>query len=1330
MSKNEIKMTNNLHSFVIIVLHLSCTILCDSDNQYRINDGGFLFSISRTIVSGKNETVCVSLHETPLPARIVIDFKWREKHSSSTRNLEAEHSCFEVFVPRLEIKDPIFVNLRIQVHSNGAVQNAHNQNPLVMLPTKVVKTFIDTDRGVYKPGDKVKFRIIVLDQKLLPVSTKISEIKIVNPLDVTVAVWEEVVLDNGLVSLEYGMVQESMIGTWKIQISGKSKSFEVSKYTLPRFKINLVYPQMIYRNTKSINIHVCAQYSYGRNVEGLAFVKIFDSLGHMRPIHVLKEMKDGCGNFEFTSEDLVLAQVNEKLITRDQKMFVQITATVSERGTNRIELANARSQVKLQAYSMKFTSHPVFKPGLPYHGKLKFSDIHADLSKELVEICYNIAIKKSWNYVNDEQCSNFTVDGRNIIPFSILPMTSKVIHMNLNARSLNHSNIGDSFLAVRLFSPSNSYIDLQQTVAKKEENECRPSQQFKVIFTADALNDNENITFYYMIKSSSQIFKLRKIRHQVKKFFPDYLHTLRNIVGGRHSFSKLGTSFDNFTLKFKLDKRVITNYQLLVYYVTRTGETVADTKNVNVEPCLMKVKVKWSQKLMVPGATANLRIDTGAHSWCSVSAIDKSTKFLSTNHRTLSLAALIESFALNEKSEFHSERQNCVMPERKKVKVATLSYEPVIANETVKRTKRHVYSFSEDFDAYDIINNFGSLIITNLKLVTKTCYNGPLLKHTKQVQFLTDQYENQDEDQLVSIRSNFPETWIWELVPVRGSVQLKRHLPHSISSWTTNVLCISDVEGIGFSEETEITSFQSFFVDILAPHTVKREEVFYLYAHVSNYWNHKFPIRITLQMSTGLELRDEDEKLSVSFCLSENYTISHKFPLKATELGTVNVSVTAKTDHQFPYDCGPETILSKKDSVLKKILVEPEGYPMKETKSALLCSEDSSPPTNVSWYITVPANIISETFKSHISLNGDLLGKTIENLEDLLDVPMGCGEQIMASVAPNLYVLRYLNATNKLKKSVRQRILRNLKIGYQRILNYVHKDGSFSAFGYHDPMGSMFLTTFVVKILQEAKEYIYVNQRIIDKAVAWIFENQLENGCFNTMLHVFQDMGGTSRENSTAGLTAYVILSLLEANIEVPKLVQTDAKYCIRSQHNPDKYSLALSCYAMFKLRWYHEADKTLKKLLAVSDQHQNMMWWSHKGNSTSASDIETTSYALLSLLHQNTSENMANALAVVRWLSSKFESKGSFKSTQDTVVALDALTRYLGMVKSEYLNLNLDVETTYGKQNLMISDSDVLKSRRINLKQNSGQVTIKIRGNGCVLAQVGDTILLPQKHT
>lgn len=73
-------------------------------------------------------------------------------------------------------------------------------------------------------------------------------------------------------------------------------------------------------------------------------------------------------------------------------------------------------------------------------------------------------------------------------------------------------------------------------------------------------------------------------------------------------------------------------------------------------------------------------------------------------------------------------------------------------------------------------------------------------------------------------------------------------------------------------------------------------------------------------------------------------------------------------------------------------------------------------------------------------------------------------------------------------------------------MDYVHDDGSFSAFGYHDKDGSMFLTAFVIRTLKMAKSYIYVDKHVLERATQWIVNNQLENGCFPAVSHVFQYM--------------------------------------------------------------------------------------------------------------------------------------------------------------------------------------------------------------------------------
>ncbi|KAJ8978718.1 hypothetical protein NQ317_015966 [Molorchus minor] len=557
---------------------------------------------------------------------------------------------------------------------------------------------------MYKPGDRVKFRIFAIDEQLLPQNSKIKEIKIKNPLDITVAVWENVTPENGLVSLEYQMVTESITGKWRIECAGETKSFQILRYVLPRFQISLFYPRLIYYKTNLLNVTVCGHYSYGRPVRGLAFIKITDSHNIMTPIQKIKEMNNGCGEFTLTSEEHTFSKVKEKYPMYDPKIHIHITATVTEKGTSRIDMTTGKSLVFLKPYTMKIVGSSIFQPGLPYLAKIRFSNVQVNLSNEAFEVCYNLAIKKSWNYLNKEQCSNFSINEDNTVDFYILPMKSNVLHIHFNARSLNHTDIGDSFMAVRLYSPSTSYIFLEQRILEKNPDECRPPQQFAVYYTTNNLNENEIVTFYYMIKSRNQIFKLRKINHVVKKNISDYPNNLENVVGEMNKFTSTHAAVDSFIIKFKLDKRVGTNYALLVYYVTHAGETVALTKTIEIEPCLMEVDAKWLLKQVVPGAAATLNIKTKTHSLCSVSAIDKSTKFLSGNNQPkFDGYSLFKSFS-GEREAPVSTRKSCVVPTRKYNQAASLFLNNENENTMwdLRRRKRHVYSFSEDYDSYDI----------------------------------------------------------------------------------------------------------------------------------------------------------------------------------------------------------------------------------------------------------------------------------------------------------------------------------------------------------------------------------------------------------------------------------------------------------------------------------------------------------------------------------------------------------------------------------------------------------------------------------------------------
>lgn len=50
----------------------------------------------------------------------------------------------------------------------------------------------------------------------------------------------------------------------------------------------------------------------------------------------------------------------------------------------------------------------------------------------------------------------------------------------------------------------------------------------------------------------------------------------------------------------------------------------------------------------------------------------------------------------------------------------------------------------------------------------------------------------------------------------------------------------------------------------------------------------------------------------LSKCFQKNSTATHVVKLKATKIGTVTVTVLAEADNNFPEECGPETIISKR----------------------------------------------------------------------------------------------------------------------------------------------------------------------------------------------------------------------------------------------------------------------------------------------------------------------------------------------------------------------------------------------------------------------------------
>jgi hypothetical protein len=90
--------------------------------------------------------------------------------------------------------------------------------------------------------------------------------------------------------------------------------------------------------------------------------------------------------------------------------------------------------------------------------------------------------------------------------------------------------------------------------------------------------------------------------------------------------------------------------------------------------------------------------------------------------------------------------------------------------------------------------------------------------------------------------------------------------------------------------------------------------------------------------------------------------------------------------------------------------------------------------------------------------------------------------------------------------------------------------------------------------------------------------------------------GGLTGETSSAALTAYVLISLLETGLPLPSSVISNCMFCLKGESDPDIYTLVLTTYAFTLLGEREMAEESLERLLSTATRQQDLCWWEKSG--------------------------------------------------------------------------------------------------------------------------------------
>ena len=185
-------------------------------------------------------------------------------------------------------------------------------------------------------------------------------------------------------------------------------------------------------------------------------------------------------------------------------------------------------------------------------------------------------------------------------------------------------------------------------------------------------------------------------------------------------------------------------------------------------------------------------------------------------------------------------------------------------------------------------------------------------------------------------------------------------LPHTITNWVGRALCVSESHGFGMSSPSEIEAFQPFFLELHLPYSVKRTEKLKLKVSVFNYATQSLPIRLTLAQSETIQLvpngNDSLIDYSAQLCILPKSNLVHHFVVYANQLGRHNVTVSAAIDDLFPTECGSSSVVFQgaRDSVVKELLVQPEGFPVERLYSHMACPKgkfNSTQFESINWHL-------------------------------------------------------------------------------------------------------------------------------------------------------------------------------------------------------------------------------------------------------------------------------------------------------------------------------------------------------------------------------------------
>jgi len=538
------------------------------------------------------------------------------------------------------------------------------------------------------------------------------------------------------------------------------------------------------------------------------------------------------------------------------------------------------------------------------------------------------------------------------------------------------------------------------------------------------------------------------------------------------------------------------------------------------------------------------------------------------------------------------------------------------------------------------------------------------------------------------VRMKFADTAYWSgaiKTDSSGMAEVDFSMPENLTGWKVMVWSLGHGTKVG-QGSVEVVTRKDLILRLQAPRFFVETDEVVLSANVHNYLKNKKAARVSLEFDGACLALLNGENPIKSITIDPDGEQRVDWRVRVVKEGQAVIRMQALTDEES-------------DAVQMQFPVYVHGMTRQVPKSGVIRPEK----TEAAVLFDVPAARRVDESRLELRFSPTLAGAMVDALPYLTSYPYGCTEQTLNRFLPTVITQQILlkmgldlqaikeKRTNLNSQEIgddRQRAQQWLRYdhnpvfdpemtadmvraGIKRLANMQLSDGGWGWFSGYGERSYPHTTAYVVHGLQIARANdVIVPNGILEQGIAWLqnYQNtQVER------LHRY-DLKKTDGKRQADHLDALVYMVLADENIDRKQM----RDYLYR-----DRNQLAVYAKAMFGLALHKIQDsaklammlRNIEQYLVEDDENQTAYlnlpnqsyWWSWYG-----SEYEAHGYYLKLL--SRTDPHSQKASRLVKYLLNNRKHATYWKSTRDTAVVVEALAEYLTNSGEDRPDLTLDI--------------------------------------------------------